>query len=170
MDPSALKEMNKPTSPETNRKACSTLREKGIAVIAGTIVGYPDDSRESVRRNFMHLRQLKPDGIYAQYLTPYPKTVLRDELLELGHVTNPDDYSLYNGFACNIRTKYLSQDELYRILRVELIRSYYNFSLISGNLFLKRYGRYYVKAMVSALITRILNVMRGRESSSPLDV
>ncbi len=170
MDPSALKEMKKPTSPGINRKACSTLRENGIAVIAGTIVGYPDDTDESIRRNFMLLRQLKPDGIYAQYLTPYPKTVLRDELLELGLITNPDDYSSYNGFVCNVRTKYLSQRELYRILRVELIKSYFNFSLISGNFFLKRYGWYYLKAMARSLNTRILNVIRGKERSAPLDV
>lgn len=170
MDPSALREMKKPTSPETNRKACSTLRENGIAVIAGIIVGYPDDTNESIRRNFMLLRQLKPDGIYAQYLTPYPKTVLRDELLELGHITNPDDYSSYNGFACNVRTRYLSQRDLYRILRVELIKSYLNVSLISGNLFLKRYGRHYVKVMARSLITRILNLIRGAERSAPLDL
>lgn len=170
MDPSALEEMKKPTSPEANRKACSTLRENGIAVIAGTIVGYPDDTDESIRRNFRLLRQLKPDAIYAQYLTPYPKTVLRDELLELGHITNPHDYSLYNGFACNIRTKYLSQHKLYRILRVELIKSYFNFSMILGNLFLKRYGRYYLKAIARTLITRIYNVIKGRERSKPLDL
>lgn len=170
MDPSALKEMKKPTSPETNRTACSALRKNRIAVIAGIIAGYPDDTGESIRRSFRLLRQLNPDGIYAQYLTPYPKTVLRDELLELGHVTNPDDYRSYNGFACNVRTKYLSQHELYRILRVELIKSYFNFSLISGNLFLRRYRGYYVRAMARTLITRTLNVIKGRELSRPLDI
>jgi len=37
---------------------------------------------------------------------------MREELLKAGLVTNPDDYSRYNGFWANVRTRHLSSDEV----------------------------------------------------------
>ena len=83
MDPAYLKKMKKPTNPEINQRAAALLRQHGIAIIAGLIVGYPEDTRESVINNFRLLKKLKPDLIYPQFMTPYPKTIVRQELLEV---------------------------------------------------------------------------------------
>jgi radical SAM superfamily enzyme YgiQ (UPF0313 family) len=115
MEPAALKNMKKPTSPALNRRAAALLRQHRMAIIAGAIVGYPDDDRESVTRQIRQIWGLKPDIIYAQILTPYPQTVLRQELLDAGLIVNLDDYRSYNGFNGNIRTKYLSCKELERL-------------------------------------------------------
>lgn len=115
MEPAALKEMRKPTSPAINRRAAALLRQHRMAIIAGAIVGYPDDTRKSVIRQMRQIWSLKPDSIYAQILTPYPQTVLRQELLEAGLIVNLDDYRSYNGFESNIRTKYLGCKELERL-------------------------------------------------------
>ena len=112
MEPAALKQMRKPTSPAINQKAAALLRQHRMAIIAGGIVGYPDDTRESVKRQIRQIWGLKPDALYMQILTPYPQTALRQELLEAGLITNLDDYRSYNGFAGNIRTRYLSCKEL----------------------------------------------------------
>jgi hypothetical protein len=107
MEPAALKQMRKPTSPAINQKAAALLRQHRMAIIAGGIVGYPDDTRESVKQQFRQIWGLKPDVLYMQILTPYPQTALRQELLEAGLIANLDDYRSYNGFNGNIRTKYL---------------------------------------------------------------
>ena len=112
MEPAALKQMRKPTSPAINQKAAALLRQHGMAIIAGGIVGYPDDTRESVKRQIRQLWGLNPDALYMQILTPYPQTAIRQELLEAGLITNLDDYRSYNGFASNVRTRYLSCKEL----------------------------------------------------------
>jgi hypothetical protein len=91
MDPDALKGMKKPTNPELNRRAAALLRQHRIAIIAGLISGYPEDTRETVIRNWRMIEDLKPDLIYSQYLTPYPKTPVRQELLEAGLVVDVDD-------------------------------------------------------------------------------
>ena len=44
--------------------------------------------------------------------TPYPKTQLRQEMLEMGLVTNPDDFTKYDGLTSNIRTKQMSSKEI----------------------------------------------------------
>ena len=98
MDPEALKDMKKPTSPEFNRRAAALLRQHRIAIIAGLIMGYPEDTRESVIHNWHMMEDLKPDLIYSQYLTPYPKTLVRQELMEAGLVVNADDYAKYDNF------------------------------------------------------------------------
>jgi radical SAM superfamily enzyme YgiQ (UPF0313 family) len=106
MEPAALREMKKPTSPAINRQAAALLRQHKMAIIAGVIVGYPDDDRESVTRQFHHIWELKPDTLYAQILTPYPQTVLRQELLDAGLIVNLDDFRTYNPRLCSSLGRY----------------------------------------------------------------
>jgi anaerobic magnesium-protoporphyrin IX monomethyl ester cyclase len=112
MEPAALKQMRKPTTPAINQQAAALLRQHRMAILAGVIVGYPDDTRESVKRQFRQILGLNPDALYMQILTPYPQTVIRQELLDAGLIVNLDDYRSYNGFDSNIRTRYLSCKEL----------------------------------------------------------
>jgi anaerobic magnesium-protoporphyrin IX monomethyl ester cyclase len=151
MDPSALKEMKKPTSPAINRRAAALLHQHGMGIIAGCIVGYPDDNEESVRRQFRLIRVLKPDSVYAQILTPYPQTVLRQELLEAGLVENPDDFRSYNGFSCNIRTRYLSRKELQLLKTDETTKMLYYPTSFVHNYFLRNHTRYYIRGMAKYL-------------------
>ena len=61
-----------------------------------------------------------------QCLTPYPKTETREQLLSRGLITNLEDYSRYNGFICNVRTKYLSNRELNRAIFCGGLRLYFS--------------------------------------------
>ena len=121
-----LKDMHKPTSPEINRQAARLLRQHGIGIIAGVIFGYPDDTQASITRDYRLMKKLRPDLIYSQYLTPYPKTRVRQELLDAGLVVNRDDYRTYDGFTCNIRTCALDQAALYRSLKWNSLKSYFD--------------------------------------------
>ena len=47
-----------------------------------------------------------------QIITPYPKTGMRDELMEAGLVTSPEGYDRYNGFWANVKTRYLSPEDI----------------------------------------------------------
>jgi radical SAM superfamily enzyme YgiQ (UPF0313 family) len=170
MDPDALKGVKKPTSPEINRRAAALLRRHRIAIIAGCIFGYPEDTRESVVRNFRLILQLKPDMVYAQYLTPYPKTVLRREMLEAGLIVNLDDYRYYDGFTCNTRTRYLSREELYRCLKAEAFRGYFHPSLIAANYFVRNHPGFFLRAVVKAMATNLYNVLTARQRSPRLDL
>ena len=59
-------------------------------------------------------------------LNHYPKTGMRDILIKEGLVTNTSDYSKYNGFWANVRTKYLSPEDL-QFLRWKYKRKYSTF-------------------------------------------
>lgn len=170
MTPTALKEMNKPTNPEINSRAARLLKQHGMAIIAGFIVGYPEDTKESVNLSFRLLKELKYDMLYAQYLTPYPKTALRQEMLEAGLVANLDNYKAYDGFTCNIRTRHLSQKALYRSLKSAVLRSNFDLSLITNNYFLRKCPRPFLKAILKSMITNVYNVIAARQRNWKMDI
>jgi radical SAM superfamily enzyme YgiQ (UPF0313 family) len=170
MDPAYLKKMKKPTNPEINQRAATLLRQHGIAFIAGLIVGYPEDTRESVINNFRLLLKLKPDLIYPQYMTPYPKTWVRQELLEAGLVVNPDDFRTYDGFSCNIRTHHLDQKDLYRLLKIESLKSFLTPSQIAANRYLRKQTIPFLRAASKAFLTNVYNIIKHRGLTRQLDI
>ena len=107
-----LKFMEKGDIAEKSRRAIESLHKHNMICIGGIIIGHPDDREEDIAPNYEFLRENEVEYYLDQVICPYPKTVMRDELLKLGVVTNPDDYRYYNGFWANVRTKHLSSDEL----------------------------------------------------------
>ncbi|MDZ7699657.1 MAG: radical SAM protein [Deltaproteobacteria bacterium] len=95
-----------------SRKAISLCQTYGIMVVAGMIFGFPEDGEQEVIDNYRFLKSTGADTAYGQILTPYPKTGMRQMLLDQGLVTNPDDYTRYNGMWANVKTRHLSSDTL----------------------------------------------------------
>jgi len=102
-------------SREDVREVVSELQAHGIIVLGGLILGYPEDDEETLWSNFEYALELKLDIPLFFTLTPYPKTKIRTELLNQGLVTNPDDFSRYDGFQANIRTNHLTAERLYQL-------------------------------------------------------
>lgn len=97
---------------DASRKAIALCQKNGIMVVAGMIFGFPEDTETEIIDNYRFLKDTRADTVYCQILTPYPKTGIRQELLEQGLVTNPEDFSTYNGMWANVRTHHLSAEEL----------------------------------------------------------
>ena len=97
---------------KATRQAVANCHRHGISVVGGLIVGFPDDDEDAIVRNYEFFNTLKVDAAYCQILTPYPKTGLRNNLVEAGLVSNLDDYRRYNGLWANVKTKHLSAEEL----------------------------------------------------------
>jgi anaerobic magnesium-protoporphyrin IX monomethyl ester cyclase len=117
----ALEFMNK-AGLFTNSDAYDVVRElrsSGIIVIGGIILGYPDDTEESIRANFEYVKRLGVDHCTFMILTPYPGTAVREELIRQGLVTNLNDFSKYTAYTACIRTKHISAERLHD-LRDEL--------------------------------------------------
>ena len=83
-----------------------------IMVVAGMIFGFPDDEETDIIENYQFLKSIDADTSYCQILTPYPKTGIRQHLLDQGLITNPDDFSTYNGIWANVKTRHLDPDQL----------------------------------------------------------
>ena len=97
---------------DASRKAVENCHKYGISVIGGLIFGFPDDDGQAIINNYKYFKSTGADTAYCQILTPYPKTEIRQQLLNKGLVTNIDDYQRYNGLWANVKTKYLECDQL----------------------------------------------------------
>jgi anaerobic magnesium-protoporphyrin IX monomethyl ester cyclase len=107
-----LKALNKGDILDHTKEAIRLLHENNIMIIGGMILGLPADGVEDIRENFEFFYEQDIQEMFDQILTPYPKTEIRDELLEQGLVTNPTDFRHYNGYWANVRTRKLSEEEL----------------------------------------------------------
>jgi radical SAM superfamily enzyme YgiQ (UPF0313 family) len=103
----------KGNTPDHSRRAVALCHKYGIMVVGGMIFGFPDDDETDIIANYQFLKSTGADTAYCQILTPYPKTGIRKELLDAGLVTNPDDYTRYNGMWANVRTHRLSAAQLH---------------------------------------------------------
>lgn len=119
------------------------LKAYGIIVIGGFIFGYPDDTEETLRANFEYAKKIGVDIPTFNILTPYPNTKVREELLQQNLITNKSDYSKYDCWEVNIKTKHLSTADIYRI-RNELEA---RFPIESGALWrmARKYPMYFAK-------------------------
>jgi len=95
-----------------SRKAMEICHKYGFMVIGGLIFGFPEDDEESIIENYQFMKTIEADGVYCQILTPYPKTGMRQNLIDEGLVTNKYDYKKYSGLWANVKTRYLDSDQL----------------------------------------------------------
>jgi radical SAM superfamily enzyme YgiQ (UPF0313 family) len=126
--------------------------------IGSFILGLPDDTKESLYANFDYAKKIGLDMPLLNILTPHPKTEMREKLLEMGLITNPDDYSKYDLFGANIRTKYLSPEEIEEI-RHKLDRRY---PLESGNAFrlVRKYPWFIMKLVWQKVTSEPIDMLR----------
>ena len=95
-----------------SRKAIEICHKYDIMVVAGLIFGFPDDEEGDIIENYQFLKSINADTAYCQILTPYPKTGMRQNLIEQGLVTKMHEYKWYNGMWANVKTKHLDSDKL----------------------------------------------------------
>ena len=95
-----------------SRQAIDNCHKYGIMVVGGMIFGFPDDTEQEIIENYRFLKSSGADTAYCQILTPYPRTGIREHLMDAGLVTNATDYTRYNGMWANVRTRHLSAEDL----------------------------------------------------------
>ena len=107
-----LRAMKKPNTVDLIRRGVAELQREDIVVIAGIINGLADDDAESMYENYRFVKDMGINSVMDQLLTPYPKTPLREEMLQDGRVANYSDFRWYDGYFSNVRTHSLTPEEL----------------------------------------------------------
>ena len=151
-----LQKMNKASSADIAATAVKLLQDNGILILGGMIIGVPDDTPEDIRENFQWFYDHEVDFYADQVVTPYPKTEMRQHMLDAGLVTNKDDYSKYNGFWANVRTNTMEPDEI-QFLKWQLDFKYRNMTDTT-----KHFPREYRWAALLGKLTGCLRKLRHR--------
>jgi len=152
----------KSSTVDETRKAVKYLRDNRIIVVGGFIIGNPDDDEKSLWDTYNFAWELKLDMPAFSILTPYVKTEIREELLEMGLVTNANNYDNYEIFTANIRTKHLDPKDIENIHR-----KMYDAYLVNPRYALftqirKRYPGYFWKTVIQQIPPVILSLLGKR--------
>ncbi len=96
-------------------------RQLGIRTVAGFLIGFPDDTQDTIQQVLQYAYRLKPTFANFNVLTPYPGTHFfaenRDRIADF-------DYSRYSSYTPVLNYKYLRPDEL-TILLAQCFNHYY---------------------------------------------
>jgi anaerobic magnesium-protoporphyrin IX monomethyl ester cyclase len=119
-----LKDLNKGDIVDKSALAAKLLNQYGILLAGGFIIGNPQDDPETIEDTFHFAKKIGTDFGGIQILVPYPKTEIRETLMDSGLITNFDDYDYYEGSYSNVKTFALDSEEL-KFLKYKLTRKYF---------------------------------------------
>jgi len=108
-----LESLNKGTDVDMNKRAIDLLRENDIMSEASFMIGFPNETWESVAATAAEAVRLNPDIAVFPVITPMPFTVLHEEMKDRIRVF---DYSKYNLMTPIIEPYEMSLDDVYRAL------------------------------------------------------
>ncbi|MBN1634234.1 MAG: B12-binding domain-containing radical SAM protein [Ignavibacteria bacterium] len=91
------------------------LKQNGIVVIGGFIIGTPEDTEETILQNAEFAKEMEIDIPVYNVITPYPNTGIRNELMRQGLITNPDNFSKYDCYEINVQTKHLTSRQIEKV-------------------------------------------------------
>lgn len=117
---STLNSLNKGTSVDLNKQALDLLRGHDIMTEASFMIGFPNETKETVNKTISEALRLNPDIAVFPIITPMPFTPLYKEMKDRIRVF---DYAKYNLMTPIIEPHAMSLDEV----SSELARCYMTF-------------------------------------------
>jgi radical SAM superfamily enzyme YgiQ (UPF0313 family) len=108
-----LAQLSKGDIVDKSRKAVQYLQENDFMITGGFIIGNPEDDYQDLEETYKFAKSLRTDFTAVQILVPYPKTGIREKLMEQGLVVNPYDYEMYDGGHPVIKTAFLDENQLF---------------------------------------------------------
>ncbi|MEW6076601.1 MAG: radical SAM protein [Thermodesulfobacteriota bacterium] len=150
-----LRRMNKKTRIETNIEACRTVMKAGLKLNTGWIIGFPGETRETIRETTRLILAVKPTTASILRLIPYPGTAVYEEARAENRLIG--DWSVNRSFTPWIKlpwTDSLSdlERETQRVINRVYLRPYY-FKLFAGEILKNANGmlaRYAVQEAIKA--------------------
>jgi len=105
-------------------------RELGIRVVAGFMIGFPEDTRESIRSVLRYAKQVNPFAANFNVCTPYPGTKFFDEIAEQ---IATRDWSRYDVYTPNLKYEHLTADEVSKLHQKCFTQYYFRWKYLGGN-------------------------------------
>jgi len=120
----ALKKMHKPYVINDIISCFELTHEIGLYIVAGVILGYPDDSQEIINEWLELLKIIQPETIYISLITAFIGTPLHEKLKKENKIIsfNPSDYDCSTQV---VKNNFVSKEEIAKWQRV-LYEKYYN--------------------------------------------
>jgi anaerobic magnesium-protoporphyrin IX monomethyl ester cyclase len=108
-----LESLNKGTDVDMNKRAIDLLREHDIMSEASFMIGFPNETWDTIAHTAAEAVRLNPDIAVFPVITPMPFTPLYEDVKDRIRVL---DYSKYNLMTPIIEPYEMSLDDVYRAL------------------------------------------------------
>lgn len=117
----ALNYMKKDLKLHESKEALKLLRDWGIITETSLILGFPDDTRESIERTLVLAKEFNPDFAHFLAIAPWPYSDIYEELKPFIEV---HDYKKYNLIDPVIKPKGMTLEDVDRAI-VNCYRDFY---------------------------------------------
>jgi len=97
--------LNKRTTVEQNIKSAQILKDHGVKVIAGIMLGMPGETNDEIRQTVELIDMIQPDWVDPSYFTPYPGTTIHEYCKKKGLILMPDNESYLRDFGGSPKIK-----------------------------------------------------------------
>lgn len=145
----ALEYMKKSLKIEESKEALRLLREVGIITETSLILGFPDDTEESIQRTIERAKEFNPDFAHFLAIAPWPYADIYEELRPFVEIF---DYRRYNLIDPVIKPKAMTLEDVDRAI-VNGYRDFYMSKFLemleTGDEFKKDYLLRAMKLMMS---------------------
>jgi radical SAM superfamily enzyme YgiQ (UPF0313 family) len=171
-----LDSVHKKTTVEMNEKAIKMAKKAGLTVAMSVIIGYPGETKESLKQTYDFIQRAEPDYVYLCMATPYPGTHLGSYLQELGWKVS-DDWSKYDLQQPVFENPMLQGVDLVKSRR-EFYDHFYSWSYIArqyfkGTFYSKNMGRTALNDRIwrsKSLRWAFTNVVKLRARNKPAQI
>ncbi|HLJ10765.1 MAG TPA: radical SAM protein [Planctomycetaceae bacterium] len=116
-----IKYKRAPIKDDKQSQFVSICRDLGIRVVAGFIIGFPEDTRQSIRAVLRYAKQIDPFVANFNVCTPYPGTGFHGQVEPL---IASRDWGRYDVYTPNLKYEHLTSEEVTE-LHQECFRQYY---------------------------------------------
>ena len=117
----SLDYLKKDLSIEESKKALSLLRDNGIITETSMILGYPDETEDSIAKTLEFAIEFNPDFAHFLAIAPWPYSDIYDDLKDYIAVT---DYRKYNLIDPIVKPKAMTLEELDKAM-MDCYRAFY---------------------------------------------
>lgn len=98
-----------PVNDDKQRQFVDTCRRLGIRTVAGFMIGFPEDTEQSIRHVIRYAKAVNPTFANFNIVTPYPGTEFYNQVVQ---DIADFDYTKYNVYTPVMKYQYLTPDEV----------------------------------------------------------
>jgi anaerobic magnesium-protoporphyrin IX monomethyl ester cyclase len=118
-----LESMGKGFSLAQTRRAFKWAKEAGLMTVAGVILGFPGETKESAQETIRFIKELNPNDVGFYIATPYPGTPMYEEVKANGSL-KITDFDKYDTATPTFEIPNMTMQELSQI-REQAFQSFY---------------------------------------------
>ena len=130
-DGDLLKSHHRPLiADDRQREFILLCRSLGIRTVAGFLIGFPDDTEESIQRVREYAQSLNPTYANFNVVTPYPGTAFFEQMREQIADT---DFSHYTVYTPLLKYEHLSRERMEALVAKCFHRFYFRWQYLRDN-------------------------------------